>query len=561
MKNRGNCPHELVSESRRESKMRTEHGSRWNATKVFGVGVFTIFTFAWWYGVLENISVSVAIFEGTFELEAPPTSNFFASAFLRPPCNITEIVSFTSGSSKMRVEEVRWRSGAGTGLGRLAKDERYNSILLNYTLEVYTFKNLCVQGSPEGFSSAQKYWLLGSEDVENVASKSLRTSNFFRKGFHHSPTNPPHEDAVLGIKNLKTYRGHIKWYNGTTYLWTKDERGNHPAALMRTWGNYLSLATDAPEILQRAGVTFETFFDRHQMLEEDYDPNGWATFFMKSMQLAARWILADANLNAVSGVPSLSDWPFSANQGAWWHNAMDFAGPGTDGLHCFETAIKIRHKPFSCFKDPIDAEYARAVGLALLKEPRPKRSPCRPQDLRVVFLCRERPVYNLDRLINIVKAAGVKVELREITPDVPYEEQVTMFHMAHIMISVHGSHLSNQLYMEPTSTLIEMFPRGYYHPEQQHFAGNTGVHHIEIVDNPYPNDEDVLRVTPDRLDHFHHCRSLGLDLGNFTSCFEDWKCRFCHRALGVKVNETVFEEVFARALSAFTTAEHCRYSH
>jgi hypothetical protein len=96
-----------------------------------------------------------------------------------------------------------------------------------------------------------------------------------------------------------------------------------------------------------------------QMLEEDYTPNGWATFFMKSVQLAARWSLAGSDAHA--RMPTWSDWPFTVKQEDWWHSTMDFTGPGSEGLHCFETAIKIRHKPFSYFRDPIDTEYARAV--------------------------------------------------------------------------------------------------------------------------------------------------------------------------------------------------------
>jgi hypothetical protein len=157
----------------------------------------------------------------------------------------------------------------------------------------------------------------------------------------------------------------------------------------------------------------------------------------------------------------------------------------------------------------------------------------------------------------MVKAAGPKVDLREITPDVPYDEQVTMFHRAHVMISVHGSHLNNQLYMEPTSTLIEMFPRGYYQPEERSFAQNTGVHHIEIDRNPYPSDEDVIRMTPDDVDRFRYCRSLGLEHGGYQSCWDDPGCRFCHRALGVMANETVFEAALARTIATFTAAAHC----
>jgi hypothetical protein len=174
-----------------------------------------------------------------------------------------------------------------------------------------------------------------------------------------------------------------------------------------------------------------------------------------------------------------------------------------------------------------------------------------------VFLGRERPVYNLDRLIAMVEAEGLKVELREITPDVPYDEQVTMFHRAHLMISVHGSHLNNQLYMEPTSTLIEMFPRGYYQPEERSFAENTGVHHIEIDRNPYPSEEDVMRMTPDGVTRFHYCKKLASEHGTLERCFEDWRCRFFHRALGVMANETVFGKALARSIARFTDAEHC----
>lgn len=170
---------------------------------------------------------------------------------------------------------------------------------------------------------------------------------------------------------------------------------------------------------------------------------------------------------------------------------------------------------------------------------------------------RERPVYNLDRLVEMVKAAGPTVELREITPDVPYDEQVIMFHRAHVMVSVHGSHLNNQLYMEPTSTLIEMFPKGYYQPEERSFAENTGVNHIEIDDNPYPSADDVLRTTPNDVGRFRYCKKLGMDHGDFKSCFEDWRCRFCHRALGVMVDEAVFEAALTRSIATFTSAEHC----
>lgn len=140
-------------------------------------------------------------------------------------------------------------------------------------------------------------------------------------------------------------------------------------------------------------------------------------------------------------------------------------------------SFPIQHSPIegaNCFSQAYES-----VGL-----PSVRRPPCEARNLRAVFLRRDRPFWNEEELMQAMRDLTPNIHIETISADVPYQVQVDMFAQADILVSVHGSHLTNQLFMRPGAGLVEVFPHWFYHPEQTTLARLTGVDHIKLTNNP-----------------------------------------------------------------------------
>ena len=131
-----------------------------------------------------------------------------------------------------RVEsKITQTTGYGTRSGGWIA--RYNLTWTNSankirSLDVCHFRKLCIEGSSKELEK-QRYWLVSERDRSHINKRADRA---FQACMHRM--GPPGQRRI-GQKDLtKHHQGQkIVWISGTTFGFTKDEHGNHPAAWSR----------------------------------------------------------------------------------------------------------------------------------------------------------------------------------------------------------------------------------------------------------------------------------------------------------------------------------------
>jgi hypothetical protein len=133
-------------------------------------------------------------------------------------------------------------------------------------------------------------------------------------------------------------------------------------------------------------------------------------------------------------------------------------------------------------------------GLDALGLPEHRTRPCLKEKLNIVYLRRDRPVWNEEEVLEALQDLGVPISVREIDESTPYATQVDIFYSADIVVSVHGSQLQNQHFMEPGSAILQFFPFHYWNWGQQKLAQWTGVNVVEMRNNSLPPRELVAAL-------------------------------------------------------------------
>lgn len=146
----------------------------------------------------------------------------------------------------------------------------------------------------------------------------------------------------------------------------------------------------------------------------------------------------------------------------------------------------------------------------------------KPSDLRVVFLRRDRPLWSESQLADIVRRTTTHVSFAQIDEHTPYQVQASIFAMADIVVSVHGSQLENQVFMRRGGGLVEIFPHKFYHDEQERLAGVTAVRHIEMKDTPLPPRS---LITPEYLPIYDEAMAALAKYPTQEACQNQFTCR------------------------------------
>lgn len=117
---------------------------------------------------------------------------------------------------------------------------------------------------------------------------------------------------------------------------------------------------------------------------------------------------------------------------------------------------------------------------------RPNFRPVLCKSLKAVILLRNRPFWNHHEVFTALQARGIHVSYAETTEEMPYAEQVSIWAEADIIVSVHGSHLNNQVFLQPGSYLIEIFPANFFVNEERMLALSANANYIDLKENDYP---------------------------------------------------------------------------
>lgn len=147
--------------------------------------------------------------------------------------------------------------------------------------------------------------------------------------------------------------------------------------------------------------------------------------------------------------------------------------------------------------------------------------PCDVRDLNVVYMRRERAIWNEDQVLDSMRELTPHITARVIEEYTPYQIQVNIFAQADIVVSVHGSQLVNQMFMRKGAGLLEIFPHSYYHDEQKRLSANTLVDHIELMDNPMPPRE---AVSAPFLPLWDKSKTLTQQFPGTQSCMAQYSC-------------------------------------
>lgn len=255
--------------------------------------------------------------------------------------------------------------------------------------------------------------------------------------------------------------------------------------------------------------------------------NGWTQFIMQASTTAARHSLPGGRYGSAFH-PEATVTPSSIHR----QHAAQFATWGqdedlhlTDSMVCFENMITTNTTQRDYYQSKMDAAYfsklvsshafvttlfvgfvplthlsTRTQAVASLGLEVDKRRPCNPRFLTIVYLARDRPVWNEMEVLQALTIPGMAPPvIATIDENVPYDHQVKLFHSADIIVSVHGSQLQNQQFMRPGSVIIELFPRLYHHDEQNRLAAWNDLDLVQLNGTKFPPRALVALDGPDYL--------------------------------------------------------------
>lgn len=143
----------------------------------------------------------------------------------------------------------------------------------------------------------------------------------------------------------------------------------------------------------------------------------------------------------------------------------------------------------------------------------------------------------------------------------PYQNQIDLFYQAEVIISVHGSHLESQLFMQPGSQIIEIYPYQYYHNEQKKLGGYTGVEIHQLVNNTIPSRQEMKEYGDSKLLNYRKmCLEYAKTYPTTELCMKDQDCYRPCRSIGAKANMSDFKIALEKALTALEKRPGCKKS-
>jgi hypothetical protein len=124
-------------------------------------------------------------------------------------------------------------------------------------------ENICVPDRPPGRQNST-YFLVANRDEADLTNHRDDVVAAFRTCLHRYGNQ---FTRTVGLTSLRSHKGDVRWINGTTFGFLKDELDNHPAAWTRIWSTFLSANIRAWPVMRKAGVRSDHFFDQYQVCQ------------------------------------------------------------------------------------------------------------------------------------------------------------------------------------------------------------------------------------------------------------------------------------------------------
>ena len=282
---------------------------------------------------------------------------------------------------------------------------------------------------------------------------------------------------------------------------------NHPFSWHMIWAAFSSAVPAMRDYLasdrMMYPVSAERFFDNYQLLGESFSLNGWTQFVMQIATQTARRALAreqsvPRNGDNDLGAPharSPSSVPVYRDDRVFREGHID------SSITCFEEMVTIQPSRHF-YRDASDATLFRSTAFASLGLPLKRQRACRLEELNVLLWLRhDRPLWGREALRTALTELGLRVRDVSVAEDTPYADQVALFADADIVVSVHGSHLQNMVFLRPGAVLVEVYPTLFYHGGQRSLADKVGeIDYIEIAET---------QLVPEALVREHEGASKG----------------------------------------------------
>lgn len=154
-------------------------------------------------------------------------------------------------------------------------------------------------------------------------------------------------------------------------------------------------------------------------------------------------------------------------------------------------------------------------------------------------------------VVNTVAPGGAVAQVG-VNSSHSFAEQVALFASCDVLVSVHGSHNANLMFMRPGSAFIELNPHKFFYASYQALAEVAGIHYI-------PSRSNAIATTELRGKEVGKAEAFARKYGTWTDvrCQAVGGCRQQSRSFPTHVNTSDFAAGFARALLAVVAGWPC----
>lgn len=197
-------------------------------------------------------------------------------------------------------------------------------------------------------------------------------------------------------------------------------------------------------------------------------------------------------------------------------------GSGNGELLCSKRAVLLGANVYG-FTDMVSAHEFRkkAYAYAGLTQP-PIQAPYGKNVLatNVTVLDRAktapRHITNIKETLDVVRKYGVEPNWIVIDKEETFKDQIIQMATTGVLVSIHGAGLMNQIFMQPGSVTIEIFPDHMKHVLYERVAHYAGVYHFKVYATEHPGDFAQRHADYDAA----HCDDvIGLEIPSNPKCW------------------------------------------
>lgn len=200
----------------------------------------------------------------------------------------------------------------------------------------------------------------------------------------------------------------------------------------------------------------------------------------------------------------------------------------------------------------------------------PPKGDWAPRTITLITRSSSRAIANMEQLLPIIKASGIKVRWITNMAALSYEQQVQAMAETGILIATHGAALANILYLPAHAVVVEMFPYVMYASMYRDLAAAAGLFYYSIrsarpdAETAISLHEDAFLKTCDGAATAAELRANGTDAAlaaaqaleaqpgmrhvSSSAAFLDFECNWRSKASSLLIRPSDMQYVLSQAL-------------